>query len=242
MDESQGKVALLAGASGLVGTKLLETLLSAPDFGRIYAVTRRPLGREHARIANRIVQFDQLEIQLRGLSCHTAFCCLGASPADSAALQRTTELEYVLAFARVARSGGAQRLVFLSCGGAEPQAKDARLRLKAEAERALEGLAFPALDIIKPGALLGLRREVRIADLARFITVPLMNPLLTGSREAQRGISAAVVADAMLGAARSGRRGVYRYTYSSLRALASLKPQTPKPPSGAPVPKSGRST
>jgi uncharacterized protein YbjT (DUF2867 family) len=60
MADQEPRVALLAGASGLVGGYVLDALLDAPDFGRVYAVTRRPLGREHSRIANRIVQFDKL--------------------------------------------------------------------------------------------------------------------------------------------------------------------------------------
>src|SRR3954464_11617752 len=79
MAEQEPRVALLAGASGLVGGYVLDTLLDAPDFSRVFAVTRRPLGREHSRLANRIVQFDKLEAQLKGQTCHVAFCCLGTT-------------------------------------------------------------------------------------------------------------------------------------------------------------------
>jgi uncharacterized protein YbjT (DUF2867 family) len=222
MGDADGKVALLAGASGLAGRELLTALLGAPDFVRVYAVTRRPLGREHARLANRIVQFDRLESQLKGLVCHTAFCCLGspfrgAGPAHAA---RKVDLDYVLAFARAAQAARAQRFVFLSCVGADSDAGSAHLRAKQEAEDSLEALRFPALDILQPGPLLGLRREMPILELARLLGMLAVTPLLFGSREPYRGISARTVAAAMLGAARSGRRGVYRYTYQGIRALA----------------------
>ena len=45
MSEAQPKVALLAGATGLVGALLLDILLGTGDFTRIVAVTRRPLAR-----------------------------------------------------------------------------------------------------------------------------------------------------------------------------------------------------
>jgi hypothetical protein len=48
--------------------------------------------------------------------------------------------------------------------------------------------------------------------------------LLTGPREALRAIPAEVVGRAMLGAARSGRRGVYRYTYAEIRKLSEVRP------------------
>jgi uncharacterized protein YbjT (DUF2867 family) len=220
----EGKVALLAGASGLVGGEVLGALLAAPDFQRIYAVSRRALGREHARLANRIVQFDRLESQLKGLTCHTAFCCLGSSAGSSEQEVRQIEFAYVLAFARAAKAAQAERFVLLSCARAEPGARTASLIAKNDVEEAVAELGFAAVDILKPGPLLGLRRQVQAGDLARMLVMPALNPFLTGAREPYRGIAARTVAAAMLGASRSGRRGVYRYTHAGLRALASAKP------------------
>jgi uncharacterized protein YbjT (DUF2867 family) len=243
MAEAQASIALLAGASGLLGSQLLELLLVERDFQRIYAVTRRPLGREHARLANRIVPFERLEAQLKGLTCQVAFCCLGASARearDEDAAQ-TVELDHVLAFARSAKLAGAQRFVYASCAAAQPRSNVPALRMKAEAEGALEQLGFASLDILQPGPLLGLRRQMGPLDLARWAAMPLINALLRGPREAHRGISAAVVAQAMLGATRSGRRGVYRYNYASIQALAQVRSRAAaKSPGGAAVPKSGR--
>jgi uncharacterized protein YbjT (DUF2867 family) len=226
MGEPEGKVALVAGASGLVGTHLLAALLAARDFARVYAVTRRPLPREHARLANRIVKFDQLEAQLKGLVCHTAFCCLGVREASGS----QQELNYVLAFARAAKAARAQRFVLLSCIAAESGSRSVQLRMKRQAEEALEALGFPALDILQPGPLLGARREMSLGEAARSLTALLARPFLFGAREVYRGIGARTVAAAMLGAARAGRRGVYRYTHSGIRALAlSTATRAPKP-------------
>jgi hypothetical protein len=51
-----------------------------------------------------------------------------------------------------------------------------------------------------------------------------VNPLLTGKRAALRAISAHNVAAAMLGATRSGRKGVQRYVNPGIHALARLTP------------------
>jgi len=229
MADSEQKVALLAGASGLVGGHLLEALLAAPDFSRVYAVTRRPLGREHPRLANRIVQFDKLESQLAGMRCHTVFCCLGTTIRQVRGSQqafREVDVDLVLAFARAAKAAQAQRFVFVSSAGASAQSKYFYMRTKGEVEESLIKLGFPSLDIIQPSALIGWRREPRPVELAAMIFLPLVNPFLTGAREPFRAIAARTVAASMLGAARSGRRGVYRYTYSGIRALARSRPQT----------------
>ncbi|MEP7246855.1 MAG: NAD(P)H-binding protein [Gammaproteobacteria bacterium] len=241
MADFEPRTALLAGASGLVGGYVLDALLDAPDFGRVFAISRRPLQREHPQLANRIVQFDKLETQLKGTVCHVALCCLGTTlkQAGSEKGFRQVDLDYVIAFARAAREAQAQRFIVVSSAGAHPQSKHLYLRVKSEMEAALEALKFPALDIMQPGPLLGFRRELRPREMLATLLMPLLNPLLTGQRIAYRGISASTVGAAMLGAARSGRRGVYRYTYSALANLAESKPlraapaATPKSQSGA---------
>ncbi|HTT02313.1 MAG TPA: NAD(P)H-binding protein [Steroidobacteraceae bacterium] len=224
MADSAGNVALIAGASGLVGSHLLARLLESEDFTRVYAVTRRALKQEHARLANRIVRFETLETQLKGLVCHTAFCCLGEGPGEDSS-PRAARFAHVLAFARAAKASQAQRLVMLSCMGADEHSENTRLRIKGEIEQALEALGFASLDILRPGPLLGMRREMGFAALTRTLMMPLVNLALVGAREQYRGIEARTVADAMMGAARSGRRGVYRYTYSGICALAGGKTQ-----------------
>ncbi len=226
MAEGEQKVALLAGASGFVGNLALELLLDAPDFSRVFAVTRRPLGREHPRLANRIVQFDRIEAQLKGLACHVALCSLGTTirQAGSQEAFREVDIDAVLAFARTAKAAQAQRFVVVSSAGADPASKNFYLRTKGEMEQALTSLAFPSLDILQPGLLLGWRGEIRPLELAASALMPLVNPFLTGKREAYRGIPASTVAAAMVGATRAGRRGVQRYTCSGIQALARIKP------------------
>jgi uncharacterized protein YbjT (DUF2867 family) len=227
MSSNEPRVALLAGASGLVGGYVLDSLLDAPDFSRVFAISRRPLGREHPRLANRIVQFDKLETQLKGTQCHVAFCCIGTTmkQAGSERAFRGVDHDLVLSFARTAKAAQAQRFVVVTSAGADPRSKTLYLRVKGEVEQALERMGFPALDILQPGPLLGWRRkDVRPLELLASALMPLANPFLTGSRMAFRGISARTVAGAAVGAARSGRRGVYRYTWPSLHQLADSKP------------------
>ncbi len=231
MADSKGapetRVALLAGATGLVGGHLLKELLAAPDYGRVYALTRRPFNWEHPKLANRVVQFDRLADQLRGLVVHDAFCCLGTTiaAAGSQAEFRKFDLEQILGYARAAKAAQAQRFVIVSSVGADAASKNFYLRVKGELENALPAVGFTSLDILQPGLLLGWRREMRPVELAWRILMPVGNLFLVGSREPFRGIAAQKVALAMLGAARSGRRGVYRYTYRGILQLAQSRPR-----------------
>jgi uncharacterized protein YbjT (DUF2867 family) len=226
MAESEQKVILLAGASGFVGNLALDALLDSTDISRVYAITRRPLGREHPRLANRIVQFEQIESQLKGLTCQAALCSLGTTirQAGSERAFREVDFDAVLAFARTAKAAQAQRFVVVSSAGADPKSKNFYLRTKGEMEEALVGVGFTSLDILQPSLLLGWRREIRPLELLGSAFAPLVNPFLTGKREPFRAIPARTVAAAMAGVTRSGRRGVQRYTYSAIQSLARIKP------------------
>jgi len=225
MPEPEAKIVLLAGASGLVGDHALTALLDAPDIGRVFAITRRPLGREHPRLANRIVQFNNLEAQLKGMTCHVAVCCLGTTikQAGSQEAFREVDIDSVLTFARTAKAAQAQRFIVVSAAAADPGSKNFYLRTKGEMEEELAKVGFVSLDILQPSLLMGLRRQMRPLEILGMLVMPLINPFLLGQREIYRAISVKTVAAAIVGATRSGRKGIQRYTYAGMQALTRLK-------------------
>jgi uncharacterized protein YbjT (DUF2867 family) len=224
MAEPAGKTALVAGGSGMVGAYLIPMLLDAGEYSRVLALSRRPLPLDHPRLANRVVRFDTpLEPQLAGNRCQDAFCCLGTTirEAGSQAAFRAVDHDLVLQVARAALSVGAERLVVISAIGAGEQSRNFYLRVKGETERALMALSVRSLDILQPSVLLGSRRELRPLELLSQGLLWAVSPLLLGNSARYRAIPAATVAAAMLGAARSGRRGVYRYTFRDMSTLAA---------------------
>jgi len=229
-------MALVAGATGLVGGFLLKTLLDAPDYTRVYALTRRLIGKEHPKLANRVVVFDRMAEQLKGLVAQDAFCCIGTTIAEAGSQEafRAADVDAVLLFARAARAAQATRFVVVSSVHASSSSTKFYLRTKGEMEEAITDLGFTSVDILQPSLLLGPRKSFRLLETAAQVFAPIVNPMLTGTREQLRAIPAETVAKAMLGAARRGARGTYRYTYKAICQLAeirsaqSLAPQTVK--------------
>ncbi|HEY1724486.1 MAG TPA: NAD-dependent epimerase/dehydratase family protein [Steroidobacteraceae bacterium] len=223
MADSAGRIALVAGGSGMVGSRLLPLLLQSPQIARVHALSRRPLPIDHARLANRVVRFEaSLQAQLKGLQCQDAYCCLGTTIRDAGSQSafRAVDLDLVLEFAQLALNCGVERLVVVSAVGANAASKNFYLRVKGEMEKALEARQFRSLDILQPSLLLGARRQLRALELGAQLAMRVANPLLLGSWARFRAIDAATVAAAMCGATRSGRRGLYRYTYAGIRQLA----------------------
>jgi uncharacterized protein YbjT (DUF2867 family) len=223
MPETANKVAVVVGSSGLIGSRLLPLLLGVQDYMRVYALTRRPITLDHPRLANRTVNFDTpLETQLQGVQCQDAYCCLGTTMknAGSQAAFRAVDHDLILRFAAFALSAGAERLIVVSSVGADADSKNFYLRTKGETERALEQLKIRSLSILQPSMLLGTRREFRLLEWLAQPAMYLVGPLMQGKWSRYRAIEATQVAAAMLGIARSMRKGVYRYTYDDLRKFA----------------------
>ncbi|HEV7431549.1 MAG TPA: NAD-dependent epimerase/dehydratase family protein [Steroidobacteraceae bacterium] len=222
MQTEAGRVALVAGASGMVGRELLRVLAAEGAYQRIVALSRRPLSFEAPRLANRIIRFENIENDLRGLVCDDAFCCLGTTLREAGSPQafRAVDYDLVLQFARFAQSAGAKTLIAVSSAGAAPEARNFYLQVKGETELALVALRFRALHLMQPSLLLGARKEWRATEAIGRVLMPVLNPLLLGRNERWRAIPARTVAAAMAATARLGTPGMYRHTWPALQALA----------------------
>jgi len=229
MQPESGAVALVAGASGLVGTELVRVLAASGDYRRVIALSRRPLPIESPRLANRILRFENLEQDLRGTTCDDAYCCLGSTirQAGTQAAFRAVDHDLILRFARFAQAAGAKTLVVVSAAGAAAGSRNFYLRVKGETELALEALRFRSLHLMQPSLILGSRKQWRITEVVGGVVMPLVNPLLLGRLEQWRAIPARTIALAMRAAARSGRLGVHRHPWRSMRLMA--QPVATKP-------------
>lgn len=216
------RVAMVAGASGLTGRALLQLLLQDNTFSRVLALSRRPLTLEHRKLANRIMKFDALAAGLKGQRCTDAFCTLGAAggPAAAEAQLQRVDLQLVVEFARAAQAAGATRFVVVSAAGASVTAPQPFLRVKGEMENALRELKFIGLDIMQPGVVFGARSDDGLGATLRHGLLAVASPLLRRSKGGINAISGDDLAAAMLGAARTQRRGPWAYTGETLLALA----------------------
>ena len=207
--------ALIAGASGLIGSHLLEQLLESSEYGRVIAVGRRPLERVHPKLVPVVADFAALDKTTVDLRCDDAFCCLGSTikRAGSAENFRAVDHGAVLALAWAARRNGAARFFLVSSLGADASSRFLYNRVKGETEEALQVLGFSTLGIFRPSLLLGSRREFRPGERISAVILWLAEPLLLGRLRPYRAIQAEVVARAMLRCS-FGRQGqgvlVYR--------------------------------
>ena len=227
---SAAPAVLLAGASGLVGSRVLARLLAQPEGPHVFAPVRRALGatspRLHVVVSDlSVASEDALASAIRSetLRLDAYVCCLGTTikTAGSREAFLAVDRDLVLRLAAVARSLGARQAILVSSVGASAQSNNFYLRVKGETERALSDLGFEQVDLLRPGLLLGDRAESRPGEaLARALT-PLTNPMLRGPLRRYRGIPADDVAAAAVALLARSEPGRHVHENADLVALAA---------------------
>jgi uncharacterized protein YbjT (DUF2867 family) len=201
---SKPRTAVVAGATGLIGSELVSRLLAATIYSRVIALARRPPGTRDARLQVVAVDFDQLDRVLAPHLGHRdlidAYCCLGTTFKTAGSKQqfRRVDHDYVLAFGRWAHRVGVRRMIVVSALGADSASRVFYNRVKGETERDLAALGLASLVIVRPSLLAGERSEFRLGErLALAVARPLAALLPAGLRP----VAAADVAQAMVDAA-----------------------------------------
>lgn len=203
------RVAVVAGATGLVGSHLWPLLAKRTDvWSEVVLLARRPQPDLPSNVRCIVVNFEQLGT-LASLKADDYFCCLGTTlkAAGSKEAFRRVDHDYVVDIARQLKANGLQQLVTISAVGAAPDSVFFYNRVKGEAERDLAALDVPATTFLRPSLLLGERRERRLLEGAAIGCLGWTAPLWRGPLGPYRPIEASSVAQAMCQVAIEGMSG-----------------------------------
>lgn len=203
------KTALIAGASGLVGSTLIRLLIDSPDYAKVISLGRRGVGWSHPKLMQITVDFRTLQELPGDLQVDDVFCTLGTTikKAGSREAFRQVDLTAVLQLARACLARGARSFTVVSAIGADPQSRFFYSRVKGELEQALRSLGFPSLIILRPSLIEGDRPEPRPGESLALALLFLLRPVLIGPWKKYRPVSAAAIAFRMLAAAQSQKLG-----------------------------------
>ena len=209
------RTALLAGASGLIGSFLLRRLLDSSAYARVTVWARRPLQASHLKLTVEIVDFAQIED--RRVQAEDVFCCLGTTIKQAGTREafRRVDHDYPVALARAAARDGVQRFLVVSALGANPRSGVFYNRVKGDMEAAVRAAGIPKTSLFRPSLLAGPRAEERMGEKIGLVVGSVLGPLLGKYRP----IHGDIVAAAMLKAAAEALPGLV-YESNEIRALA----------------------
>lgn len=226
MTESNQRTALIAGATGLVGDHCLRFLLNNDRYGKVIALTRRPLSLSHEKLDNRVIDFDNILDGSSDLACDDVFCCLGTTikQAGSQANFRKVDFDYCLALAKLGLQSGAEHFLLISAVGTSAKSRIFYSRVKGELEQAVEILAYDRCSIFQPSFLVGERDKVRRAESLGIKFALKLSTLLVGPFANYAAIRADDLAAAMVSAALLDTGGeMPRVRRLSYRKIMQLK-------------------
>jgi uncharacterized protein YbjT (DUF2867 family) len=202
------KIALVIGATGLIGKQLLALLIDSDKYSIVKAVTRKPISSENSKLENIVVDYSKLANYGDQFQADDVFCCLGTTmkQAGSKEAFQRVDFDYPLEIAALTKAKGANKYFLVSALGAGKNSSIYYNRVKGEVEDAIANIGFLAIHIFRPSLLLGPREEKRSGEDAAKIIYKIFNFLIPAKYKA---IDSAKVAKAMLHFANDNEQGVF---------------------------------
>jgi uncharacterized protein YbjT (DUF2867 family) len=173
--------AVIAGATGLVGSHVVQKLVESSQLSEVIAITRRPLDIKHAKLKHIIVEdFSQITKVPADYKNDIYICCLGTTIKDAGSQEdfRKVDFAAILEFGKLAKAHDARSFVLISAMGADPKSSIFYNRVKGETEVALEALNIRSLTIFQPGLLIGDRIKLRRGEKFAIGVFRLLSPIL----------------------------------------------------------------
>ncbi len=157
----------IIGATGLVGSQLLNFLIEDDRFSQINVFTRRSTGLANSKIKEYLVDFNNIDNWGKFVQGDVLFSCMGTTLKTAGSMENQYRIDYTYQFevAEYAAKNGVVDYVLISSVGANAKSKVFYSRMKGELEHAVEKLGFRKTIILRPSILDGNRKEKRTAEV-----------------------------------------------------------------------------
>jgi uncharacterized protein YbjT (DUF2867 family) len=170
------KIAIVIGATGLVGRVLVDQLANTDHIDKIITLTRRSSIHSSSKVFNQVVDFDHLATYASLFNGDFLFSCLGTTvkQAGSIAAQRKVDLDHQFEAAQLAVDNGVEHYLLVSATGANEQSHNSYLKMKGELEHRIKSLPFKRISIFQPTLLLGQRTDFRLGEKVCSWVMPVL--------------------------------------------------------------------
>ncbi len=160
------QTAIVIGATGLVGSHVLDLLLLDGNYGKVKVFHRRDTGVSHPKLEEHIIDFNHLDKWKSELTGDHLFSALGTTikKAGSKEAQHTIDFTYQFEVAKAAAENGVPHYALISSIGADASSKSFYTRIKGKLDEAVQNLGFNSVLIVRPSFLDGDRNEFRLGE------------------------------------------------------------------------------
>jgi uncharacterized protein YbjT (DUF2867 family) len=214
--------ALIAGATGLVGSELVEILKQSNYYQKIYLLVRREVDTVDEKVEPLVLDYDEFRAEDLP-KVQDVYCCLGTTMknAGSKFAFRKVDYHYPLKLAELCRKNGAEQYMLVSSMGANKNSRFFYNQVKGETEEALATVGYTVLHIFRPSILLGNRKEKRNGEKIAQKVMQAVSPFMVSKLRNYRPIHGKTVAKAMLVAAQQKCKGPHLFESAQIEVLAN---------------------
>ncbi len=215
----QNNHALVLGASGLIGSQLVEQLINDPNFSKITLLLRKELHIKSEKIEQKIVDFQRPNSwKVYFENVDVVFCAVGTTRSKTPDLDAYRKIDFDIPVVALffAEENRVDRFMLVSSIGADSKSKNFYLKIKGEVEDELNQRKIKIRGVFQPSLLLGKRQEKRFGEGLARVIMPLFNFLIPFKYKA---VEAKVVARAMVQASKSQIEKFKVYQYKEMTEL-----------------------
>ena len=203
------KTAIIIGATGLIGSALVEQILENSAYSKVVLLLRKPLTISHPKLIQEVIDFDKSDASK--IVGDDLFCAMGTTlaKAGSKEAQYKIDCTYPFEIGKIAKANGVKQYILVSSIGADFSSSNFYLKTKGDLEQKIKSLDFQNFVSLRPSFLLGDRKEFRLGEKIGVIIAKVLSPLMLGGLKKYRGIEASKVAKSMQSLANQGLTSVH---------------------------------
>ncbi len=212
------KRAILAGATGLIGSQVLDLLIRDNSYQSVIAITRKALTISNPKLQNLVFDFDRMSDFSDLLKGDDVYCCMGTTIKQAGTKEafRKVDFSYPVDLANITQQQGARQFLLVTALGANKSSSIFYNQVKGEVEEAISSIGFITLHIFQPSMLIGPRRDARSGETAGQGVMKFLDFMIPKKYKA---IESSKVAKAMINFASRNDTGKFTHQSGELQSF-----------------------
>ncbi|REG86205.1 NAD(P)H-binding protein [Winogradskyella sediminis] len=194
------KTAIILGASGLTGGKLLQKLIKDERYASIKLFSRSKMEGLPDKVTQYIGDLLELNQFKAEFTADEVYCCIGTTKEKTPdkTLYKQIDCGIPSAAAKLSKANGIATFIVISAMGANADSAIFYNKTKGEMEQQVMAQALEHTYILRPSLIGGDRQERRVLEKIGLVLFKGVQPLLIGPLKAYRIVTAETIAQAML--------------------------------------------
>lgn len=202
-----GKTAIIIGASGLTGSRVLSQLLEDPRYDHIKTFSRKSGNVTHTKLQEFVVDLTMPETFKEKFTGDEVYCCIGTTRKKTPDTEtyRSIDIGIPLMAARLGKENGIKKMAVISAIGANKKSRFIYNRIKGEMEEAVLKEGPECVYILRPSFIGGKRMEKRAGESVGLALFRIFKPLFIGPMKKYAVVEADQIARRMIEEVNSDR-------------------------------------